>query len=68
MRALTLAFLVGLPLASSALAAPLAPTPALTHPSVELVPGGCGWGWHRRYWKDRWGNLRRGPCSKNWWW
>ena len=28
-------------------------------PPVELVSGGCGWGWHRHYWRDRWGNLRR---------
>jgi hypothetical protein len=26
---------------------------------IELVSGGCGWGWHRNYWKDRWGNPPR---------
>jgi hypothetical protein len=37
-------------------------------PPVELVSGGCGWGWRRHYWRDRWGNLRPGRCVKNWWW
>src|SRR6266436_1239718 len=24
-------------------------------PSIELVRQGCGWGWHRGGWRDRWG-------------
>ena len=59
MRALTLAFVSGLALASSVQAAPLAPMPAPIEvgvvPPVELVSGGCGWGWHRVHWQDHWG-------------
>ena len=33
---------------------------------IELVFGSCGWGWHRNYWKDRWGNLHRGRCVRDW--
>jgi len=25
-------------------------------------------GRHRHEWEDRWGNLRRGRCVRNWWW
>jgi hypothetical protein len=31
----------------------LAPVGAV--PSVELVTGGCSWGWHRTHWRDHWG-------------
>ena len=72
MRALILTFALGLALAASAQAALLAPQPAAIEldaaPLAELVSGGYGWGWHRNYWKDRWGNLRRGRCVKDWWW
>jgi hypothetical protein len=37
-------------------------------PPAELVSGGCGWGWHRHYRKDRWGNFRAGRCVRNWYW
>lgn len=26
-----------------------------TAPPIELVDEGCGWGWHRHHWRDRWG-------------
>ena len=32
----------------------LAPVGAV--PSVELIAGGCGHGWHRTHWRDQWGN------------
>jgi hypothetical protein len=66
MRALILAFVVGLALAASAQAAPAAPR--LTNidlnaaPPIEPVAEGCGWGWHRRQWQDRWGNWHWGRC------
>jgi hypothetical protein len=43
------------------------PSLSLGGPPAELVSGGCGWGWHRHYWKDRWGNVRPGRCVRNWW-
>ena len=72
-RALVLAFVCGVALAVvSAQATPLAPKPTTLEPGamspIQLASGGCGWGWHRHYWKDRWGNLRPGRCVKNWWW
>jgi hypothetical protein len=77
-RALILAFGLGLglglalALAASAQAAPLAPTPAAIEldvaPPLELVFGGYGSGWHRHYWEDRWGNLRRGRYVRQRWW
>jgi len=71
MRALILAFAAGLAVAASAQATFVAPQPEAMErrapPAIELVAGGCGWGWHRNYWKDRWGNLRRGRCVKDWW-
>ena len=71
MRTLILAFAAGIVLAASAHAAPPAPQSKAielgTAPPVELVGGGCGFGWHRNYWKDRWGNLRKGRCVKDWW-
>jgi hypothetical protein len=54
MRAVILASAVGLALASPAPAAPLAPNRASVElraaSPVELVAGGCGWGWHRHHW------------------
>ena len=71
MRALIYAVVGGLVLAAVARAAPLSPKPASIElgsaPPIELVGGGCGFGWHRNYWKDRWGNLRKGRCVKDWW-
>jgi hypothetical protein len=59
MRALILAFALGLALAASAHAALLAPKPTGIElgaaPPIELVDHGCGWGWHRVHWQDPWG-------------
>jgi hypothetical protein len=64
--AVILAFVGGLALAASTQAAPLAPTPITLEPCagppIELVAEGCGWGWHRRQWQDRWGNWHWGRC------
>jgi hypothetical protein len=35
-------------------------------PSIELVRQGCGWGWHRGGWRDRWGYWHGGRCVPNW--
>jgi hypothetical protein len=54
-----LAFVLGLALAASAQAAPLAPKPAAielgTAPPIELIDHGCGRDWHRVNWQDHWG-------------
>jgi hypothetical protein len=47
-------------MAVSALAALLPPAKSTTAEltpasSIELVRQGCGWGWHRSHWRDRWG-------------
>jgi hypothetical protein len=47
-------------------AAPLAPVKVsrveiATAPPIELARQGCGWGWHRGLWRDRWGYLALGP-------
>jgi hypothetical protein len=44
----------------SAQAAPIPPAKAnpaelSSAPSIELARQGCGWGWHRGHWRDRWG-------------
>jgi len=57
--------------AVSVQAAPLPPakaTPAKlsTVPPIELVRQGCGWGWHRGGWRDRWGYWHWGRCYPNW--
>ena len=31
-------------------------------PTIEMVAGGCGWGWHRRHWQDRSGYWHWGRC------
>jgi hypothetical protein len=54
--------------AISVQAAPLAPTKITgaelgASPSIELVRQGCGWGWHRGRWRDRW---HWGGCYRNW--
>jgi hypothetical protein len=35
-------------------------------PPVELVREGCGPGWHRHHWRDRWGYWHWGHCVRNW--
>ena len=66
MRALILAFAIGLAFAALAQAAPLAPKSASIEPgappSFELVRDGCGRGWHRTHWRDQWGNWQWGDC------
>jgi hypothetical protein len=62
----TLAGLVAL-----ARAAPLPPTrSAMAHlnatPPIELAREGCGPGWHRHHWRDRWGYWHWGHCVPNW--
>jgi hypothetical protein len=58
MRAVFLAFVVGVALAASAQAAPFASKPTLIElgavPPVELVRDGCGRGSHRTRWRDQW--------------
>jgi hypothetical protein len=52
-------------------AAPLAPAKATmlvelgAAPPIELVRQGCGWGWHRGHWRDRWGYWHWGSCYPN---
>jgi hypothetical protein len=59
MRVLIIAIAVGLAMATSAQAAPLAPNRASVEPGeppVRLVDHGCGWGWHPFRWQDHWGH------------
>ena len=60
MRALTLAFVGGIALASWTQATPFALKPAVIElasaPRVQRVAQDCGWGWHRMRWRDQWGN------------
>jgi len=69
MRALILAFAIGLAFAALAQAAPLAPKSASIEPgappSFELVRDGCGRGWHRAHWRDQWGDWHWGHCIPN---
>jgi hypothetical protein len=68
-----IATLAGLatPATMSAQAAPLAPAKATTlvelgtGAPIELVRQGCGWGWHRGHWRDRWGYWHWGSCYPN---
>jgi hypothetical protein len=54
----------------SAQAAPIATRPMQPEiaaaPPIKLVRQGCGWGWHRRGWRDRWGYWHRDGCRPNW--
>ena len=57
--------------AISVQAAPLVPAKVTgaelgASPSIELVRQGCGWGWHRGHWRDRWGYWHWGSCYRNW--
>jgi len=69
MRALILAFVVGLASAASAQAAPFAPNPAPIElgaaPPVQPVRDGCGRGWHRDRWRTQSGYWQWGHCIPN---
>jgi len=69
MRALILALVLGLALAASAQAAPLAPQPAMIElgeaPPVQPVRYGCGRGWHRDRWRTQSGYWQWGHCIPN---
>jgi hypothetical protein len=83
MKALALAAAVGLlGIPGLANAAPAAPSPAqtgiATHPEFLPVRDGCGPGWYRASWQDRWGRWHqscrqinawreRGPVNGGWW-
>ena len=41
--------------------------PPSAAPPVELVAQGCGWGWHRHHWRDRWSYWHWGRCVPNGW-
>jgi hypothetical protein len=67
MRAVILAFVVGVALAAgSAQAAPFSSKPRVIEfsaaPPVELVAQDCGHGWHRHHWRDHWGHWHWGHC------
>ena len=48
-------------------AAPAAPQGiAVAAPSIWMVRDGCGAGWHKQGWRDRWGNWHR-RCVPNRW-
>jgi hypothetical protein len=69
MRAIILAFAVGLALAASTEAAPVWHNKAEiglgAAPIIELVRDGCGRGWHRDHWRDQRGNWQWGDCVPN---
>ena len=69
MPALILAIALGLALATSAQAAPLAPMPTRIElravPFIKLVRDGCGRGWHRDRWRDQSGDWHWGHCIPN---
>ena len=69
MRALILAFAVGLAFAASTQAAPVWRNAAGIElgaaPLIELVRDGCGRGWHRRSWRDQWAYWHWGHCIPN---
>jgi len=67
MRAIILAVVCGLALATTSLQAAPVPTKALpgelgVAPSLKLVRDGCGRGWHRHHWRDQWGYWHGGDC------
>jgi len=56
----------------AALSAQAAPIPSKativelgTVEPIEQVAQGCGWGWHRHHWRDRWGYWHSGHCVPN---
>jgi len=42
--------------------APSSQAPVHVASPIELVAGGCGWGWHRHQGRDRGGNWHGGRC------
>ncbi len=52
------------PAPRAALLAPAAVPAAVRAPDVELVAGGCGRGYHRAGWRDRYGHWHR-RCVPN---
>ena len=38
--------------------------PPSAAPPVELAAQGCGWGWHHRHWRDRWGYWHWGAAFR----
>ena len=69
MRAVVLTF-VGLASLGtvSVQAAPIAvpARPIAVELGIELVRQGCGWGWRRGGWRDRWAYWHWGHCVPNW--
>ena len=68
MRVLLAVFLGSIAFAAiSVEAAPVPAKPGLVDigaaPPIELVAQGCGWGWHRAHWRDRWGYWHWGSCG-----
>jgi hypothetical protein len=54
-------------LPASGWTAPAAPHDiGVAAPAISLVRDGCGAGWHRQGWRDRWGNWRS-RCVPNRW-
>jgi hypothetical protein len=47
----------------SAIKAPAAELGA--KPPIEPIRDGCGHGWHRTHWHDRWGSWHWGRCVPN---
>jgi len=69
MRALILAFSVGLAFPASTQAAPVwhdaGGIELGAAPLIELVRDGCGRGWHRSRWRDQSGYWHWGHCIPN---
>ncbi|HJU16987.1 MAG TPA: hypothetical protein VJ770_11015 [Stellaceae bacterium] len=70
MRLVLAAFAAGLLFtAGPASATPQFPVTGKTVPGItahlEQVRQGCGLGWHRRMWRDRWGRWHWGRCVPN---
>jgi hypothetical protein len=67
MRATALIFAALLGVTASAAspeAAPAVPRNAAS-PTILLVAGGCGPGFHHRHWRDRFGHWHLGRCVPN---
>jgi predicted membrane channel-forming protein YqfA (hemolysin III family) len=62
---LGLSILLTLPAAAAPLAAKAAGIESAAASAVVPVAGGCGYGWHRRHWQDRWGYWHWGRCVPN---
>ena len=61
-------FAIGLSLAAmtASKAMPVAPLDQSEQADIIRVAGGCGWGWHRVRWWDRWGRWHWERCVPNW--